>query len=237
MRKEEINPEKMNENKVAVVFDVLLATSTISAGLYFGAKEFVPVLNADEARKEAMRYPINHCVLVGEYDGKTIEGFLDPNPLQLKEKIAGKTVILSTTNGTVAIRKASEAKKVFICSMLNVDAVVEAILSQYDGETILIICSGSSGEFCLEDFFGAGLFLDRFLAISGKEWDLSDSAKAALYFYRGNFSNGKHLLTTSRVGQMLKKIGLEEEIEFVSQANLLPVVTYLRGQAVIKGEI
>jgi 2-phosphosulfolactate phosphatase len=85
--------------------------------------------------------------------------------------------------------------------------------------------------------YGAGLFLDRFLAISGKEWDLSDSAKAALYFYRGNLSNGKYLLTTSRVGQMLKKIGFEEEIEFVSQANLLPVVTYLRGQAVIKGEI
>jgi 2-phosphosulfolactate phosphatase len=234
MRKEEINADKMKENKLAVVFDVLLATSTISAGLYFGAKEVIPVLNADEAREEALRYPKDRYVTVGEYEGKTIEGFLAPNPLQLKEKIGGKTVILSTTNGTVAIRKASEAKKVFVCSMLNVDAVASAILSQYNGETILIICSGSSGEFCLEDFYGAGLFLDRFLTISGNKWNLSDSAKAALYFYRGNFSNGSQLLTTSYVGQMLKKYGFEEEIEFVSQANLLPVVTYLRGRAVVK---
>jgi 2-phosphosulfolactate phosphatase len=112
LKKEELIEEKL-EGKIAVVFDILLATSTITTVLHEGAKAVIPVMDGKEALHTASAFSKEEIVLVGEYQGKTIEGFLDPNPSSLKESIPDKTVILSTTNGTVAIRKASEAKKVY----------------------------------------------------------------------------------------------------------------------------
>ncbi|MDX8360537.1 2-phosphosulfolactate phosphatase [Cytobacillus sp. IB215316] len=233
MRKEEIDSDKMLDNKLAVIFDVLLATSTITSGLYFGAKEVIPVLNGEEAVKESLQRQENSYVLVGEYEGKTIEGFLDPNPLTLREKIAEKTMILSTTNGTVAIRKAASSKKVFIGSLLNAAKLAEVIDCEHNDETVVIICSGTSGEFCLEDFYGAGCFLDFLLNHTNKDWELTDSSLAALYFYRGNKENGENLLLATHVGSMLKKYGYEKEVEFISKVGIMGIVPYLHEQVIL----
>jgi 2-phosphosulfolactate phosphatase len=228
MKKEDIDARKLKENnKIAVVFDVLLATSTITAGLHFGAKEVIPVLDEKHAKKKAEgRHPDSY-ILVGEYEGKTIDGFLDPNPLKLQNSIQGKTMILSTTNGTVAINKCSDAKKVYICSLLNGKAVAEAINHFHKNETIIVVCSGSSGEFNMEDFFGAGYFIDSLLNVAGEDWELTDSAMAALYFYRNSSTQGKEILLASRVGKMLKRYGCEEEVEYVAREGILPIVPYL----------
>ncbi|MDF0725420.1 2-phosphosulfolactate phosphatase [Cytobacillus sp. S13-E01] len=234
MKKEEIDEEKMKDNKIAVVFDVLLATSTITSGLYFGAKEVIPVLNGEAAKKEAEGRIRDSYALVGEYEGVTIEGFLDPNPLKLKEHIKDKTMILSTTNGTVAINKASEAKKVYICSLLNGSAVADTINRLHKDETLVVICSGSGGEFCIEDFYGAGYFLDCLLNNADNQWNLTDAALSALLFYRGNHQKSDEVLLTSRVGQMLSKYGFEEEVQFVGKHGFLPIVPYLsKGKVVV----
>lgn len=228
LKKEDIDSQKIKENgKIAVVFDVLLATSTITAGLNHGATEVIPVLDGKHAIKKAEgRHPESY-ILVGEYEGKTIDGFLDPTPLKLQESIQGKTMILSTTNGTVAINKCSGAKKVYICSLLNGHAVASAIGHHHKSETVIVVCSGSSGEFCMEDFFGAGYFIDSLLNVSAEDWELTDSALAALYFYRNSSDKGEEILFASRVGRMLKKYGFEDEIEYVARRGIIQIVPYL----------
>jgi 2-phosphosulfolactate phosphatase len=232
MKKEEVD-EELIKGKIAVVFDVLLATSTIAVCLHSGAKEVIPVLNGNEAWQEADKYEKEDILLVGEYEGRTIEGFLDPNPLGLREKVAGKSVILSTTNGTVAIRKASQARKVYTASLLNGLAVAEKVSVKHSQETIIIICSGSSNTFCLEDFYGAGYFLHCLLQEGKEQWELTDAAKAALHFYQGNREKNESLLLESRVGQMISKFGFAQEVHHVAKRGVLPTVPYLEGNKLI----
>ncbi len=237
LKKEELNQQKVKDNKIVVVFDVLLATSTITSALEFGAKEVVPVLNGKEAQIEVNGRKEGSYVLVGEYEGKTLDGFLSPNPLDLQEKIFGKTVILSTTNGTVALKGASTAKAVYASSLVNNQAVANHVVSHLEGETLLLVCSGSSGEFNVEDFYGAGHFIACLLASDVFQWELTDPALGAYQFYKGNSQNGARLLRESRVGKMLVGYGYEKELDFVSQENLFSVVPILKGKTIINAEI
>ncbi|MDA3130013.1 2-phosphosulfolactate phosphatase [Aliibacillus thermotolerans] len=74
---------------------------------------------------EANKQTENTYILVGEEQGMSIDGFMSPNPVRLKDKVANKTVILATTNGTVALKNAVSAKRLLVASLLNGGAVVE----------------------------------------------------------------------------------------------------------------
>lgn len=223
----------MDENKIAVVFDVLLATSTIVSCLNFGAKEVLPVMNGKEAVRTASALRNKDIVLVGEYEGVTIEGFLSPAPSALKDQVRNKTVILSTTNGTIAIKNSAPAKEVYIASLLNGKAVSKRILEIYNKETIIIVCSGSSNQFCLEDFYGAGYFIQQLVNEYGlNNIDLTDSALAAKLFYDKLSDEAFQILSESRVGQMLHSYELPHDIDFVSQQGKLSIIPKL-----VKGKI
>ncbi|MBS4192372.1 2-phosphosulfolactate phosphatase [Bacillus sp. FJAT-49705] len=230
-KKEEIDEEKM-KNHVAVVFDVLLATSTITAGLHFGAKEVIPVHQGEEALREAKGRNKDSFLLVGEYKGKTLDGFYAPKPLPLKDEVRGKSIILSTTNGTVAVRKASTANQVYICSLLNGRAVAGRILEKHREETIILICSGSDGSFCIEDFYGAGYLLDCLSEGGQQVWELTDAAQAALLFYQGNRHRSEEILQKSRVGQRFLGRGLETDLSFVAQCGVLSIIPYFDGRSI-----
>ncbi|WP_246234561.1 2-phosphosulfolactate phosphatase [Bacillus aquiflavi] len=230
LKKEEINPLKM-EDKIAVVLDVLLATSTITACFSYGAKEVYPVVDEAEARSLANKMVNKDVCLVGEFDGQTIEQFLDPTPLSLREHMKGKSIILSTTNGTVAIRKASNAKKVFICSLLNGRAVAKEIAQAYENETIIVICSGSKNKFSLEDFYGAGYFISQLA--DEREIKLTDSALTAKLFYEQFASESKQMLTESKVGKKLTQIGIGDDVEFVSMQGIITVIPQLVNNRLI----
>lgn len=229
-RKEEIDEVKM-DNKIAVVFDVLLATSTIATVLHHGAVSVIPVLDGNQARKRAAGISTDECILVGEYEGRTIEGFLDPNPSALKDTAAGKKVILSTTNGTVAVHKSSPAKKVYACSLLNSKAVADVLTAAHEDETIIIVCSGSSGQFSLEDFYGAGYLIHQLTAQEG--FNLSDSALTAKLFYEGSSHEQALVLSQSRVGKMLEEYGFREEITFISNRDCFNTVPVLIGDELV----
>ena len=229
LKKEEIDPFRISQNKVVVIFDILLATSTITVALQFGAKEVIPVLNGEEAIKEAAGREEESFVLVGEYQGRTIDGFLSPNPVELREKLAGKTVILSTTNGTVALKKCADANTVYAASILNGKAVANHLMDHCRDETIILVCSGSSGEFNVEDFYGAGYFVECLLTKSEDEWELTDSTSAAHQFYLAYKEKGGSVLAQSRVGRMLANSGYSEEVEFISQESVFPIVPILRN--------
>jgi len=231
LRKEEIDEDELL-GKVAVVFDIFLATSTAAAMLHNGAKEVIPVLNYEDALQKAKEQAAQDHVLVGEYLGRTIEGFLFPFPTRLKERVNGKTVVFSTTNGTVALRKTRSAKAVFAASMLNEGPLTNYLIDTYRDESIVLVCSGSNGKFSLEDFFGAGSFIKTLTDAGlkeGLEWRMSDASLAALHFYQANVENAEELLQQSRVGKSLVEEGFRDELVFTLQKNACPVIPHLDG--------
>ena len=101
--------------------------------------------------------PAGSFVLAGEYGAETLPGFANPTPLALLDlPLAGKALVYSTTNGTVAVHKAAGAARVYAAALCNGAAVVERVLARAEAETVLLVCSGSVDAFNLEDFYGAG---------------------------------------------------------------------------------
>ncbi|MET3194779.1 2-phosphosulfolactate phosphatase [Gottfriedia sp. OAE603] len=228
MKKEEMNQQKLSGNKTVVVFDILLATSTITATLEFGAKEVIPVLNGKEAVEISEGIKNNEVILIGEYNGATLDGFHSPNPLALRSVVNGKTIILSTTNGTIALKNAQAAKKVYAASILNSNSVVNHIRQTYDDETIVLVCAGSFGHFNMEDFYGAGYFIDCLISES-IQLEMTDASLAALHFYRSFKGKELEILAESRVGKMMMNFGFEAELHFVSQKSIFNVVPMLEN--------
>ncbi|MGP3560764.1 MULTISPECIES: 2-phosphosulfolactate phosphatase [Geobacillus] len=233
LRKEDIDETALADDKVAVVFDILLATSSITAALAAGARSVIPVYNAAEAEQVGRRLPDGSYELVGESEGRTIDGFYPPTPLFLQTVCPGKTVVLSTTNGTVALRKAMAARAVYAASLLNSPAVSEQISRSHKEETVIAICAGSSGRFCLEDFYGAGYFVHCLVERGIAAAELSDSAMAAWLFYRqyAGEEKAKDVLSASRVGRWMAAYGLEKEIDYINRHGALSVIPKLEPGA------
>ena len=224
-RKEELDGVRV-PGKVVVVLDILFATTTMVAALGHGATEVLPVADEAAARAAGARHAEGSYVLSGELYAETLPGFVHPAPLALvAHGIKDKTVIYSTTNGTVAMTLAAGAKRVYCGSLLNAQAVVSRVVESHPRDTVLVLCSGSGGNFNLEDFYGAGCFVDRFAELFGADADLSDAARAALAFYRS--SSAPQVLIECRVGRMMASRGLAREVEFACRFDAVPVVPVL----------
>jgi len=226
-RKEELDSIRV-QGKVVVVLDILFATTTMVAVLAEGAREVVPVL--DESAARACAKGIGECVLAGELYAETLPGFAHPAPLSLiAHGVRNKTVVYSTTNGTVAMTQAAGAARVYCGALLNARRLVEHIVASHPRETVLILCSGSGNNFNYEDFYGAGCFVNHFSEVM-KGADLSDAAKAARDLYRQ--AKLPDALLECRVGAMMVKRGLRREVEYACRVDSLPVVAALEGDRV-----
>ena len=224
-KKEELDSVRV-PGKIVVVLDILFATTTMVTALAHGATEVVPVLDEAAARAYGQRLPADEFVLAGELYAQTIQGFAHPAPLSLLEHgISGKTVVYSTTNGTVAMTQCSGAARVYCGSLLNARAVVERIVTQHPRDTVLIVCSGSGNNFNFEDFYGAGYFVERFAEALGDAADFSDAAKAARMVYR--HAQAPQALLDCRVGRIMAAKGLAREVEFACRLDAFPVVPVL----------
>jgi 2-phosphosulfolactate phosphatase len=228
-KKEELDGVRI-PGKVVVVLDILFATTTMVTALAHGATEIVPVLDEATARAFARELTPGSFVLAGELYAETLRGFAHPAPLSLLDHgVEGKTVVYSTTNGTVAMTQAAAASRVYCGALLNARAVVERIVEQHASQTVLIVCSGSGNNFNFEDFYGAGYFVERFAELLGDAGDFSDAAKAAHMVYRN--ARAPEALLDCRVGRMMARKGLAREVEFACRLDALPVVPVLeRGR-------
>lgn len=214
--------------KVVIVLDILFATTTMVTALAHGASDILPVLDEASARARARELAADSFVLSGELYAETLPGFAHPAPLALVEHgIKGKTVVYSTTNGTVAMAACAGAERVYCGALLNARAVVEHVVRQHAGQTVLIVCSGSGNNFNLEDFYGAGYFVECF---APHERDLSDAAQAALALYR--HAKAPAALLDCRVGRMMVSRGLAREVEFACRRDAFPVVPALQDARV-----
>jgi 2-phosphosulfolactate phosphatase len=212
--------------KVAIVLDVLFATSTIVNALAHGAAGVIPSLDEAAARAESTRHQPGSYVLAGELYAETLPGFLPPTPLALVERgVAGKNIIYATTNGTVALYSAAGAEEVYAAALLNGRAVIERVLARHADRTILIVCSGSLGNFNLEDFYGAGYLVELLAERIGGDADFSDAARVARMLFRSG--EPVAMLRDCRVGRMMIERRLEHELAYAGQLSTLDIVPRL----------
>lgn len=224
-KKEELDTVRL-PGKVVVVFDVLFATTTMVAALAHGATEIIPVADEAAARAEGARQPAGGYVLSGELYAETLPGFAHPAPMALvAHGVRGKSVIYSTTNGTVAMADSKGAARIYCGALLNARRLAEHIASRHPKETVLVLCAGSGNNFNFEDFYGAGYFVERLADLLGGEADLSDAARAARTLYR--HSSAPQSLHECRVGRMMAARNLQHEVEFACRFDAFPIVPAL----------
>jgi 2-phosphosulfolactate phosphatase len=211
------------ENTVCVVFDVLRATSSIVTALAHGVKAVRPAESIDEARALKKRFP--HALLGGERRGRRIEGFdLGNSPLEY-QSLAGREVITTTTNGTVALRACDHAARVFPGALLNVDYLAE-VLGALAPENLLLVCAGSGSRFSLEDAIGAGALVDR---LQGKGIELSDAARAACGIYLNHREAVEDVFRHTRNGKALAEIGKKADIAWCARFACFRVAPSMRN--------
>jgi 2-phosphosulfolactate phosphatase len=226
-KKEELDTVRL-AGKVVVVLDVLFATSTLVVALSRGATAVVPAMDEAAARAAAATHAPGSFVIAGELNAETIHGFAPPTPLALTgHGIAGRKLIYSTTNGTVAINACAAAADVYCGALLNGRALVERLVTAHPDQTVLLVCAGSMNNFNLEEFYGAGYLVDLLAGRLGERADFSDAARAA----RALFLHGEPQasLLGCRVGKMMAGRGLEHEVRFAAQLSAFDVVPRLRG--------
>src|SRR5439155_23810319 len=211
---------------VAVVIDVLRATTTIVHALAAGCAAVIPCAEVDEAKKTAAALRPGKVVLGGERGGKLIRGFdLGNSPREYTAKVCKKkTVVLTTTNGTRAILRAAEAERVLIAAFVNFSAVCE--LLRTDSRPVHIVCAGSEGEPSLEDTLLAGALVD-YLCEAG-DVALNDSARLAwdCFENHGRMLPGALLVGTH--GEKLKALGYEADVMAAAEVDQFALVPELR---------
>lgn len=228
-RKEDLDPTQIAE-KTVVVLDVLFATSTIVTALEHGAHEVIPAVNETAARAQALQYPAGSAVLAGERQANRISGFAPYAPLALADfGLQDKHLIYTTTNGTVALRQAENARHVYVAALLNAEAVAARVREHHGGDGVVILCAGSIGMLNLEDFYAAGVLTDRLLATAPTGCLVSDVAIAAQALYRHYGAEGaQSCLLRSRVGKMMTERGLIHEVRFAAELDRYARVPVLR---------
>jgi 2-phosphosulfolactate phosphatase len=214
-------PAEKASGTVAIVVDVLRATSTIAQALASGYRRVLCCVEIEEARR--LRTEIPDSLVGGERNAIRIDGFdVGASPREFLEARA-ETLILSTTNGTRAILAATaQSDEVFLGSLLNLRAVAGAVR----GRDVAILCAGFKDGFALDDAYCAG----RIVQLLGGE--NSDAAIAAERVAR-SFPDASSGLNARTYGPP----GLEEDIAFCAREDVLDVVPRVAGMRGTAAEI
>jgi 2-phosphosulfolactate phosphatase len=168
---------------VVVVIDVLRASTTITHALVAGAKEVIPCREVDDAIDLAQRLSRGGPVVCGgERGGLQIPGFeLSNSPTCCtRDSVGGKTLVFTTTNGTLAMECCRDAARVFIGAFVNRTAVKQKLREAYGrGLPLKLLCAGTGGRITREDVLFAGALVDLLVRGQDDAWDLNDQAIVA----------------------------------------------------------
>jgi 2-phosphosulfolactate phosphatase len=211
----------------AVVIDIIRASTTITMALHHGCAGIVPARTLREARAVALTLG-DGVLLAGERAAAKIAGaHLGNSPGEYeRERIEGKTIVLTTTNGTRALRAIDGARDVIACAFLNVSATARWL--RRAGLDVLIVCAGRNGHFCLEDAVGGGMLIDRLSRSSDRPLELSDAARAAHLLYAANQGNLLEMLRGCEWGRGITRKGFGADLEICAQVDLTDVVPVVR---------
>lgn len=220
--------EELVKGKLAIVIDVLRATSVIITALANGASSVRTVAEVEQAFKIKKQEP--NVVLAGERNAVIIEGFLFGNsPLDMTvENIAGKHLVMTTSNGTKAIVAAKKAEKIWAAALINLEQVVQEL--SRESLDILIICSGTLGKFTLDDSWAAGLLVNKL--IEKQEFSLSDSAQLMALATKQNL-NVQEALKDCYHLNLLRKLGFGKDVDYCLSLNILKTVPKWNGDCFV----
>jgi 2-phosphosulfolactate phosphatase len=209
--------------RAVAVIDVIRATTTITMALHQGCAGVIPVRTLNEARAVARNLG-RRALLAGERVAEKAAGFdLGNSPTEYRrERVKGKTVVLTTTNGTRTFHAASEARAIIACSFPNVSAAARRLVAT--GLDILIICAGRRGRFCLEDVVGSGMLIDRAFRISDRPIECSDAAMAAHQLCTIYQDDLPGMLRGCEWGREIIQKGFGADLELCAQVDLTDVV-------------
>jgi 2-phosphosulfolactate phosphatase len=215
----------LNGSVVAVI-DVLRASTTIAVALANNAKAVIPFDEADEAVDHAKQFQRGEVLLAGERKMLPISGFdLGNSPQEFTEQVvAGKPVLLTTTNGTHALLAVQSARETVVASYVNCSAVSALLRSAArSGNNVAIICAGRERHFSLEDAACAGRYVNA-VTKGLSEVVLNDGARACSRLDKDYGDNLEMLFLDSSHGQALSQAGFAKDLAVCAQVDAYSVV-------------
>jgi len=215
-------------DRVVVVIDILRATSVIVHAMSQGASEIIPLATVEEAFQMAKAFPRGFVILGGERRNKEIPGFdLGNSPKEYAaERVKGKKLILTTTNGTKAFHAVSSGKEILAGSFLNIGAIAERCMES--NRDVFIFPSGDEGNFSLEDILCGGMLIDLILRKEKKEIFLTDASYCARILFQRFKDNLVEAFHLSHHGKELIHRGFEEDLAYCAQIDVTPLVPIFR---------
>ena len=236
-------PQRDLSGTVCVVFDVLRATSTIVTALANGAAAIIPVAEIPEAL--ALKRARPELLLGGEREGVRIradltggvEFDLGNSPREFTpEKVQGRTIVLTTTNGSRALRACAGAKEVLAGSFLNLKATAEH-LRALPPANLLLVCSGTFDQAAFEDVLGAGALADLLWSGFARE-AATDSARMAREIYLQHRDELTRAMEHSRNGwRLLSNPELRDDVAWCLQRDKFPLVAKLDRDSIVQHKI
>jgi len=227
---------------VCVVFDVLRATSSIISALANGAKAVIPVQKISEA--VALRRRERKILLAGERHGVRIPASLSSgvdfdlgnSPREFTyETVRGRTIAMTTTNGTRALRACAGARSVLVCAFLNLKATAD-LIARRKPRRLILACSGTFEQAAYEDILAAGALCDLVWS-RYRSGAVADSALVARELFQVERRDILKALGKARNGKrLLSRPELKDDVAFCARANRVALVAQLdrRGRVVKK---
>jgi 2-phosphosulfolactate phosphatase len=219
-----------NPNSVVVIIDILRASSAITTAFFNGVSKMIPVATVEEAKQ----YKDKGFLVAAERNAEIVKGFdLGNSPFgYMNAKVKGKTIAITTTNGTLAINVAKDAHKVIIGSFLNLDTVVDFL--KKEKKDVLFLCAGWKNKFNLEDTLYAGAVAEKLIYKYGFN-SICDSTIASMELYKLAKHDLYGFLGNSSHRNRLEKLDLERDIKYCLTPNQCPVIPILEKGHLVKG--
>lgn len=222
-------PVYEDKESIVVIIDVLRATSAICTAFHHGAEKIIPVATVEEARK----YKDAGMLAGAERDAIKVEGFdFGNSPFDyMGPEIEGKTIALTTTNGTQAIDVSRNAYKVVVGAFTNISALCDWLVAQ--NRSVLLLCSGWKNRFNLEDSLFAGA-VTRELTKRRPDYKLGDGCLALNYLFQIAEKTPARFLSKASHKERLSRLGLKDDIRYCLQKDMTDVIPILEGDALVK---
>lgn len=215
------------QGRTVFLIDILRATTSMCAAMSSGAKAIIPVSSTEEALRLAQTIGSADVLLAGEKNCVRIDGFhLGNSPLEMTEAaVRGKTLIVTTTNGTKALLACHGAGAVYPACAGNLSLAAEKARETLQDEGgMLVVCAGRDGAFSLDDAYTAGRLVSAALGGPRGRRGLNDAALASLDLVRRYGENWERPLRRSRAGRELVRLGFADDVRASARLDAYPVL-------------